>query len=72
MVEKLRKRVESLPRGKFIVLYCGCCPWTHCPTVKPAYLALHNMGFRKLKVLYISDNFGRDWIYKGYPVERGE
>ncbi|MGO8790227.1 MAG: rhodanese-like domain-containing protein [Terriglobia bacterium] len=72
MVEKLRKRVESLPRGKFIVLYCGCCPWTNCPTVKPAYEALHSMGFTKLKVLYIANNFGRDWIYKGYPVEQGQ
>jgi hypothetical protein len=68
-LEKLRKRVQSLHRGKFIVLYCGCCPWTHCPTVKPAYEALHSMGFSRLKVLYIPDNFGRDWIYKGYPVE---
>ena len=25
--QQLRKRVESLPRGKYIVLYCGCCPW---------------------------------------------
>lgn len=72
MVEKLRKRVESLPRGKFIVLYCGCCPWVNCPTVKPAYEALHSMGFTKLKVLYIANNFGRDWIYKGYPVEKGQ
>jgi rhodanese-related sulfurtransferase len=72
IVDKLRKRVEPLPRGKFIVLYCGCCPWTHCPTVKPAYEALHSMGFTKLKVLYIADNFGRDWMYKGYPVEKGE
>ncbi|MFZ0961646.1 MAG: rhodanese-like domain-containing protein [Terriglobia bacterium] len=72
MLEKLRKRVESLPRGKFIVLYCGCCPWTNCPTVKPAYEALHSMGFSRLKVLYIPNNFGRDWIYKGYPVEQGQ
>lgn len=72
MVEKLRKRVESLPRGKFIVLYCGCCPWTNCPTVKPAYEALHSMGFTKLKVLYIPNNFGRDWMYKGFPVEKGQ
>ena len=25
-VQQLRKRVESLPRTKLIVLYCGCCP----------------------------------------------
>jgi hypothetical protein len=72
MVEKLRKRVESRPRGKFIVLYCGCCPWIKCPTVKPAYEALHSMGFSRLKVLYIPNNFGRDWIYKGFPVAKGQ
>lgn len=72
MVEKLRKRVALLPRGKFIVLYCGCCPWINCPTVKPAYEALHSMGFSKLKVLYIPNNFGRDWIDKGFPVEKGQ
>ena len=71
-LEKLRKRVEPLPRKKFIVLYCGCCPWNHCPTLKPAYEALHNMGFTNLKVLYIPNNFGRDWVYKGYPVEKGQ
>jgi thiosulfate/3-mercaptopyruvate sulfurtransferase len=71
-LEKLRKRVETLPRTKFIVLYCGCCPWNHCPTLKPAYEALHGMGFTKLKVLYIPNNFGRDWIYRGFPVEKGQ
>jgi len=36
-LEKLRRRVEPLPRKKFIVLYCGCCPWNHCPTLKRSY-----------------------------------
>jgi rhodanese-related sulfurtransferase len=70
--QKLRKRVEQLPRKKFIVLYCGCCPWDHCPTVSPAYAALHNMGFSRVRVLYFPNNFGRDWIAKGYPVEKGQ
>ena len=70
-LEKLRKRVEPLPRKKFIVLYCGCCPWNHCPTLRPAYEALHSMGFTKLKVLYIPNNFGQDWVNKGFPVEKG-
>jgi hypothetical protein len=30
------------------------------------------MGFTKLKVLYIPNNFGRDWIYNGFPVEKGQ
>ena len=70
-LQQLRKRVQSLPRKKFIVLYCGCCPWNHCPTVKPADDALQAMGFTNVKVLYIAGNFGFDWVDKGYPVEKG-
>ena len=69
---QLRKRVDSLPRTKLIVLYCGCCPWGHCPNVKPADDALHAMGFTNVKVLYIADNFGTNWVDKGYPVAKGE
>ena len=71
VVQQLRKRVEGLARSRFIVIYCGCCPWSHCPNVKPAYEALHNLGFTKLKVLYIPDNLGTDWVNRGYPVEKG-
>lgn len=71
-VQQLRKRVESLPRNKFVILYCGCCPWNHCPNVKPAYDALHAMGFTNVKVLYIANNFGADWVEKGYPTAKGE
>jgi rhodanese-related sulfurtransferase len=71
-LQALRQRVEHLPRKKFIVLYCGCCPWSHCPTVMPANEALHNMGFTNVKVLYIPGNFGMDWVEKGYPVAKGD
>ncbi|MFZ0287433.1 MAG: rhodanese-like domain-containing protein [Terriglobales bacterium] len=71
-LRSLRERVESLARDKFIVLYCGCCPWSHCPNIEPAYEALHAMGFTKLKVLYIANNFGTDWVEKGYPVVKGD
>jgi thiosulfate/3-mercaptopyruvate sulfurtransferase len=69
---QLRKRVEPLPRKKFIVLYCGCCPWDHCPNVKPADDALQAMGFTNVKVLYFANNFGADWVDKGYPVAKGQ
>lgn len=69
-LEKLQQRVEHLARKKFIVLYCGCRPWNHCPTVRPAFEALHNMGFTKVKVLFVPNNFGQDWIARGYPVEK--
>ncbi|MGO9862763.1 MAG: rhodanese-like domain-containing protein [Terriglobales bacterium] len=70
-LQALRKRVEYLPRKKFIVLYCGCCPWSHCPNVKPADEALHDMGFTNVRVLYIPGNFGMDWVEKGYPIATG-
>ncbi|MGA7752203.1 MAG: rhodanese-like domain-containing protein [Candidatus Sulfotelmatobacter sp.] len=71
-LQKLRERVAPLPRSKFIVLYCGCCPWGHCPNVKPADDALHALGFTNVKVLYIADNFGMNWVEKGYPTAKGE
>ena len=71
-LEQLRKRVQALSRNKFIVLYCGCCPWSHCPNVRPADDALHAMGFTNVKVLYIANNFGADWVDKGYAVAKGD
>ena len=70
--KELRQRVERLPRSRFIVLYCGCCPWSHCPNVQPAYKELRSMGFRNVKVLYIESNFGADWVDKGFPVSKGQ
>src|SRR5579864_671654 len=64
---QLRQRVQSLPRKHSIVLYCGCCPWSHCPNVDPAFKALRELGFTDVKVLYIANNFGQDWMNKGYP-----
>jgi thiosulfate/3-mercaptopyruvate sulfurtransferase len=71
-IESLRRRVKPLPRKTLIVLYCGCCPWSHCPNVRPAYNELHKAGFSNVKVLYIADNFGTDWVYKGYPTIKGQ
>jgi hypothetical protein len=71
VVQQLRQHVEGLARNRFIVIYCGCCPWSHCPNVKPAFEALHSLGFTKLKVLYIPENLGTDWADKGYAVEKG-
>ena len=70
--QQLRTRVASLPRDKFIVLYCGCCPWDHCPNVRPADDLLHALGFSNVKVLYIPNNFGADWVDNGHPVAKGD
>lgn len=71
-IQNLKKHAGSLPRNQLVVIYCGCCPWTHCPNVAPAYDQLHAWGFTNVKVLYLADNFGADWVDKGYPAARGE
>ena len=65
----LKAAVETLPRDREIVIYCGCCPWDRCPNITPAMEALKQMGFTRVKALYIADNFKSNWIDKGYPVE---
>jgi thiosulfate/3-mercaptopyruvate sulfurtransferase len=71
-LEKLRKHVASIPRNQFIVIYCGCCPWNHCPNLKPADDALRAMGFTNVKALYLADNIVTNWRDKGYPFTSGE
>jgi thiosulfate/3-mercaptopyruvate sulfurtransferase len=66
----LKQRVKGLKKTTSIVLYCGCCPWSHCPNVEPAFQQLQSMGFTNVKVLYIANNLGVDWVYKGYPTVR--
>ena len=68
----LHDRVQSLPHNKFIVIYCGCCPWTKCPNIGAAYKELHAMGFTHVKALYLADNFGTDWVSHGYAVAHGQ
>lgn len=70
-LEKLRARAAALPRDRSIVIYCGCCPWIHCPNIHPAYNELKKMGFTRLRVLYLENSFGTNWAEKGYPVEKG-
>lgn len=70
--EALRARVKSVSKTQAIILYCGCCPWSHCPNVHPAYKELSELGFKNVKVLYIANNLGADWVNRGYPTERGQ
>ena len=70
-IEALRTRVSGLSKDSLIVIYCGCCPWGRCPNIRPAYEELRKLGFTNVKALYIADNFGTDWVDKGYPVAKG-
>ena len=69
---KLRARVKALPKKTAIVVYCGCCPWDHCPNVGPAIAELRQLGFTHVKALFVAHNIGTDWVEKGYPVEKGK
>jgi thiosulfate/3-mercaptopyruvate sulfurtransferase len=71
-LQHLRQRISGLPKKTPIVLYCGCCPWSHCPNVNPAYDVLLQMGFTNVKVLFLANNFGADWVDKGYPIAKGD
>ena len=67
---ELKKWVEALSRTSNLVIYCGCCPFEKCPNIRPAFSALNNMGFRKLRVLALPTSFAADWAEKGYPVQK--
>ena len=68
----LKKFAAPLKKDQLIVIYCGCCPWNRCPNIGPAYKQLRDLGFTNVKALYLANNFGDDWVAKGYPTERGE
>jgi hypothetical protein len=70
-IEALKKAVAREPRDRAIVLYCGCCPWDHCPNIRPAFAALKRMGFTHVRALEIPTNLKTDWVDPGYPTERG-
>ena len=70
-LQALRDRVRNMSRDQSIVIYCGCCPWGKCPNIKPAYQELQSLGFTGVRVLYIANNFGTDWVAKGYPIAKG-
>jgi thiosulfate/3-mercaptopyruvate sulfurtransferase len=71
-LQLLQLKVAGLKRDKQIVIYCGCCPWNRCPNLGPAYKLLHDLGFSNVKALYLPNNFGDDWVNKGYAIEQGQ
>lgn len=69
-LETLKKTVQDMPRTVEIVFYCGCCPMKDCPNIRPAYQALRELGFKKIKLLNLPTNFTQDWQKKDFPVEK--
>jgi hypothetical protein len=69
-IAELKKAVAGQPKDRDIVLYCGCCPMEKCPNIRPAFAALHEMGFTKVRIVSIPTNFKTDWIDKGFPTDK--
>ncbi len=67
-LDKLSTELSKLPKDKEIIIYCGCCPFEHCPNIRPAFKLLNSMEFTKHKLLNLPQNIKKDWIDKGYPM----
>lgn len=67
-VDKLKNYLKDIPKNKEVVIYCGCCPFSRCPNVRPAFRILNEMGFKNAKLLDIPKNIKADWLDKGYPT----
>jgi thiosulfate/3-mercaptopyruvate sulfurtransferase len=67
-MQEFKKQLSKLPKDASIVVYCGCCPFEHCPNVRPAVAALNEMKFTNYKLLNLSHNVKTDWLDKGYPA----
>ena len=71
-VEALKRVLRMLPTRTALVLYCGCCPWSDCPNVRPAFRTARAVGFKDVKVLFVAKNLQHDWIDKGLPIKEGD
>lgn len=67
-LDKFKKELSALPADAKVVVYCGCCPFEHCPNVRPAINVLKEMKFTNYRLLNLSHNLKTDWIDKGYPT----
>lgn len=68
-LDKLRIALSKLDRNSEIVLLCGCCPFEHCPNIRPSFALLNEMKFTNHKLLDLPHNLKVDWIDKGYPMK---
>lgn len=68
-LDKLKALLAKEDRNREVVIYCGCCPFLHCPNVRPAFSLLIAMHFIHARLLDLSHNIRMDWIDHGYPVK---
>ena len=68
----MKAALASVPANQPVVLYCGCCPWTDCPNVRPAFAAAVESGHSNVKVLFVEKTLEKDWIDRGFPSVKGQ
>ena len=64
---QLKNELKEKNKDGEIVIYCGCCPFEHCPNVRPTIDLLQQMKFTNYKLLNLPHNIKADWLDKGYP-----
>ncbi|WP_432710142.1 rhodanese-like domain-containing protein [Pedobacter sp.] len=64
----LKNAVKGVSKTSTVVIYCGCCPFEHCPNVRPAYTLLKSLGYNNTLILNLPTSLKADWIDKGYPL----
>jgi len=64
----LKQKLGKVDKNAQIVVYCGCCPFSRCPNIRPAMKLLKEMQFTNYKLLNLPQNVKVDWIDKGYPM----
>jgi len=64
----LKGKLNKLPKNTQIVVYCGCCPFSRCPNIRPAMELLKSMQFTNYQLLNLPQNVKVDWIDKDYPM----
>jgi hypothetical protein len=69
-IGRLKEQVAEREKTAPIVIYCGCCPMTRCPNLRPAFSELSELGFTNVRVLNLPTNFYTDWSQKGYPLDK--
>ncbi|MGA9652136.1 rhodanese-like domain-containing protein [Pedobacter sp.] len=69
-LDNLGRLAGKFPKSGQTVLYCGCCPMEKCPNIRPAFNLLKSRGFTNLYVLDIPTNLRKDWIDKGFPLQK--
>jgi len=67
-LDKFKAQLNSIDKNQKIIIYCGCCPFEHCPNVRPAIDVLKGMNFTNYYLLNLPNNLKINWTDKGYPV----